>query len=45
MKKFMEPAIELEIFAVEDVITASSDDPVISCPLDNYQCTDDTPWN
>lgn len=25
MKKFMEPAIELEIFAVEDVITASGD--------------------
>ena len=23
MKKFVEPAIELEIFAVEDVITAS----------------------
>ena len=27
MKKFMEPAIELEIFAVEDVITTSGDMP------------------
>lgn len=25
MKKFMEPAIELEIFAVEDVVTTSND--------------------
>lgn len=30
MKKFMEPAIEVEIFAVEDVVTVSGGNP--SCP-------------
>ena len=37
MKKFMEPAIELEIFAVEDVITASTDAPVVPpCVEDGF---------
>lgn len=29
MKKFMEPAIEVEVFAVEDVITASTGNETI----------------
>ena len=45
MKKFMEPAIELEIFAVEDVITASSNDDPVLCELDGYECTNNqTAW-
>ncbi len=38
MKKFMEPAIELEIFAVEDVITASGEPELPECT------TNQTAW-
>ena len=32
MKKFMEPAIEVEIFAVEDVVTVSGEPALPDCP-------------
>ena len=33
MKKFMEPEVKVEVFAVEDVVTTST----------SYSCPDETP--
>lgn len=34
MKKFMEPAVEVEVFAVEDVVTTSTTIEEPTCPVE-----------